>query len=86
MGVVTAQGYQKGPVVTVPACDTEPPNSGAQGFIYILGTSCMPVPSGYWHTCNLASDYLGKLWGTSVSQPGGALSFTVFFPFLRLNP
>lgn len=67
MGVVTARGYQKGPVLTVPACDTEPPNSGALGSVYILGTSCMPVPSGYWHTCNLASDYLGKLWGTSVS-------------------
>lgn len=44
MGVVTARGYQNGPVVAVPACDTEPPNSGGLGFVYILGTSCMPVP------------------------------------------
>lgn len=69
--MVTARGYQK---VTVPACDTEPPNSGGLGFVYTLGISCMPDPSGYWHTFNLASDYLGKLRGTSVSQPGGALS------------
>lgn len=60
-GVVTARGYQKRPVVTVPACDKEPPDSGGLGFVYILGTSCMPVSSGYWHTFNLASDYLGKV-------------------------
>lgn len=47
MGVVTASDYQKAPVVTVPACDTEPPKSGALGFVYVLGTSCMPVSSGY---------------------------------------
>lgn len=73
-GMVTARSCQKGPVVTVPARDTEPSNSGGLGFVYILGTSCMPVPSGYWHTFNLASDHLGKLGGTFVSQPGGALS------------
>lgn len=71
---MTARGYQKGPVVAIPVCDTEPPNSGGLGFVYILATSCMPVPFGYWHTFNLASDHLGKLGGTSVSQPGGALS------------
>lgn len=41
MGVVTACDYQK------EACDTEPPKSDALGFVYVLGTSCMPVSSGY---------------------------------------
>lgn len=60
--------------LSVPACDTEPADSGGLGFVDILGTSCMPVPSGYWHTFNLARNALGKLRGTSVSQRGGALS------------